>query len=165
MFAHFSPFSALGGCIDAYGTAFCEIFTRQPNGLINYCSLQSNHFVTQANFIEFTEYACKASCGNCNKFDSRGWTNNKYWRLVLPIKRSHTPLSQERILEFFRCSLKMLYSCSGIFPGASLRSSEDYLSIPLNAFILSQSAFNATLNVYSIPFRKLELSIQQCLIQ
>ena len=137
MFTHFSPFSALGGCIDEFGTSFCQIFINEPEDLLIYCNPYSNIFVSHANFIEFTQFACKASCGNCYKANSRGWTNNKHWRLVLPIKRSHTPLSQERILEFFRCSLKCFMAVREYFP----------------ALVYDQAiglSFNSTKYVYSL---------------
>ena len=73
MFAHFSPFSALGECIDEYGTAYCKIFIKEPEDRQIYCDpYNSNNFVSHANFITFTQTACKASCGNCPKANSRG---------------------------------------------------------------------------------------------
>ncbi|XP_073243058.1 uncharacterized protein [Porites lutea] len=54
-----------GGCVDESGTAFCKIFINDPEDTEVYCSSDSNIFVSHANFVEFTQFACKASCGNC----------------------------------------------------------------------------------------------------
>ncbi|CAH3185964.1 unnamed protein product, partial [Porites lobata] len=60
-----------GECIDEYGTAYCKIFIQQPEDRLIYCDPYSNTFVSHANFITFTQTACKASCGNCPKANSR----------------------------------------------------------------------------------------------
>ncbi|CAH3185963.1 unnamed protein product [Porites lobata] len=53
------------GCVDEKGTTFCKTFIQDDADKKVYCSLDSNIFVSQANFVEFTQFACKATCGNC----------------------------------------------------------------------------------------------------
>ena len=64
-FSIFFFFFALEGCVDEKGTTFCKTFIQDDADKKVYCSLGSNIFVSQANFVEFTQFACKATCGNC----------------------------------------------------------------------------------------------------
>ena len=55
-------FFALGGCFDKYG--YCSVFVSTPADKELYC-ISGTNFISRANFVEFSQFGCKASCGNC----------------------------------------------------------------------------------------------------
>ncbi|CAH3042337.1 unnamed protein product [Porites evermanni] len=54
-----------GGCVDQSGSSFCTMFVGDFDGWLTYCTDVYNTYVSHANFVEFTQFRCKATCGNC----------------------------------------------------------------------------------------------------